>query len=156
MSRVYRLSCASDPDAEAGEEEDEAATDVAFAGGWFHTGDAAVWRENGYVQITDRLKDVIISGGENVSSVEVENTIYEHEAVAAAAVVARPDDRWGEVPAAFVELKSGSSATEEEIIAFCRERLAGFKTPKSVVFGELPNTSTGKIQKFLLRERARS
>ncbi len=136
--------------------KDQAETDKAFAGGWFHSGDAAVWRENGYIQITDRLKDVIISGGENVSSVEVENTLYKHPAVLAAGVVAKPDEKWGEVPMAFIELKPDHEATAEEIIAFCRERLAGFKTPKAVEFGELPKTSTGKIQKFLLRDKARS
>jgi fatty-acyl-CoA synthase len=137
--------------------KDQAETDKAFDGGWFHTGDAAVWRENGYIQIKDRLKDVIISGGENISSVEVENTLYKHPAVLAAGVVAKAHEKWGEVPAAFVELKPGhDSVTEEEIIAFCREHLAGFKTPKSVVFGELPKTSTGKIQKFILRENARA
>ncbi|MFT7476207.1 MAG: fatty-acyl-CoA synthase [Verrucomicrobiales bacterium] len=135
--------------------KDPEATEKAFDGGWFHSGDGAVWRDNGYVQIKDRLKDVIISGGENVSSVEVENTLYKHPAVLAAGVVARPDEKWGEVPMAFIELKPGASATEEEITAFCREQLAGFKTPKAVVFGELPKTSTGKIQKFILRERAR-
>ena len=128
----------------------------SFAGGWFHSGDIAVCHPDGYIQIKDRLKDVIISGGENVSSVEVENTLYKHPAVLAAGVVARPHDKWGEVPMAFIELKEGHEAIEDEIIAFCRERLAGFKTPKSVVFGELPKTSTGKIQKFVLRERARA
>ena len=135
--------------------KDQAATDKAFAGGWFHSGDGAVWHENGYVQIKDRLKDVIISGGENVSSVEVENTLYKHPAVLAAGVVAKPDEKWGEVPMAFIELKPGADATAEEIITFCREQLAGFKTPKAVEFGELPKTSTGKIQKFILREQAR-
>ncbi len=135
--------------------KDQAATDNAFAGGWFHSGDGAVWRDNGYIQIKDRLKDVIISGGENVSSVEVENTLYKHPAVLAAGVVAKPDDKWGEVPMAFIELKPDAEATAEEIIAFCRDHLAGFKTPKVVEFAELPKTSTGKIQKFLLRERAR-
>ncbi len=128
------------------------ATDEAFAGGWFHTGDLAVQHPDGYVQIKDRLKDIIISGGENVSSVEVENILYKHEAVAAAAVVARADDKWGEVPCAFIELKEGASPTEAEIIAHCRSHLAGFKCPKSVVFMELPKTSTGKIQKFELRK----
>jgi len=136
--------------------KDQAATDKAFEGGWFHSGDAAVWRHNGYMQIKDRLKDVIISGGENVSSVEVENTLYKHPAVLAAGVVAKPDEKWGEVPMAFVELKDGQSVDAEEIMAFCREHLAGFKTPKHVEFGELPKTSTGKIQKFLLREKARA
>ncbi|WP_282608795.1 acyl-CoA synthetase [Pelagibius sp. Alg239-R121] len=130
-------------------------TDEAFVDGWFRTGDAAVWHDNGYIQIKDRLKDVIISGGENVSSVEVEGVLYRHPAVAAAAVVAKPDDKWGEVPCAFIELKVGESLTEEELIGFCRERMAGFKRPKKVVFGELPKTATGKIQKFVLREKAR-
>jgi fatty-acyl-CoA synthase len=129
------------------------ATAEAFQDGWFRSGDAAVWRDNGYIQIRDRLKDVIISGGENVSSVEVEGVLYRHPAVAAAAVVAHPDDKWGEVPWAFVELKSDQAASEAELIAFCREQLAGFKTPKQVVFGELPKTATGKIQKFLLRKQ---
>lgn len=136
--------------------KDPEATAKAFEGGWFHSGDGAVWHDNGYVQIKDRLKDVIISGGENVSSVEVENMLYRHPAVLAAGVVARPDEKWGEVPMAFIELKPDHDATEEEIVAFCREHLAGFKTPKAVEFGELPKTSTGKIQKFVLRERARS
>ncbi|MGI9607364.1 MAG: acyl-CoA synthetase [Acidimicrobiales bacterium] len=136
--------------------KDQASTGAAFAGGWFHSGDAAVWRDNGYIQITDRLKDVIISGGENVSSVEVENILYKHPAVLAAGVVAKPDEKWGEVPMAFVELKPDHDATADEVIAFCREHLAGFKTPKAVEFGVLPKTSTGKIQKFLLREKARS
>ncbi|MBL4614579.1 MAG: AMP-binding protein, partial [Magnetovibrio sp.] len=131
------------------------ATDEAFVDGWFRTGDAAVWHDNGYIQIKDRLKDVIISGGENVSSVEVEGIIYRHPAVAAAAVVAKPDDKWGEVPCAFVELKDNAELSETELIEFCRERMAGFKRPKHVVFGELPKTSTGKIQKFVLRERGR-
>ena len=127
----------------------------AFDQGWFHSADAAVWRENGYIQIRDRLKDVIISGGENVSSVEVENTLYKHPAIAAAAVVAMPDEKWGEVPCAFVELKADQDETEQAIIEFSRERLAGFKTPKKVVFGELPKTATGKIQKFILRGTVR-
>ncbi|WP_281825415.1 AMP-binding protein [Jannaschia rubra] len=131
------------------------ATAEAFAGGWFRTGDLGVRHADGYVQIRDRAKDIIISGGENVSSVEVENVLMHHDAVSLCAVVARPDDRWGEVPCAFVELRDGATATEEEIIAFARARLAGFKTPKAVVFGPLPKTSTGKIQKFTLRDRAR-
>lgn len=135
--------------------KDAEETAKAFAGGWFHSGDGAVWRDNGYIQIKDRLKDVIISGGENVSSVEVENALYKHPAVLAAGIVAKPDEKWGEVPMAFIELKPGMDATEDEIRTFCREQLAGFKTPKSVEFGELPKTSTGKIQKFILRERAR-
>ena len=132
------------------------ATEEAFAGGWFHSGDLAVVHPNGYMQIKDRLKDIIISGGENISSVEVEGVIYRHAAVAAAAVVARPDEKWGETPCAFVELKEGAAASEEEIVAFCREHLAGFKAPKRVVFGELPKTSTGKIEKYKLRQTARS
>ncbi|MFK8030652.1 MAG: AMP-binding protein [Gammaproteobacteria bacterium] len=135
--------------------KDPAATAAAFKNGWFRSGDAAVWRQNGYMQIRDRLKDVIISGGENISSVEVEGVLYRHEAVAAAAVVAMPHEKWGEVPCAFVELKPGCSALESDIIAFCREHLAGFKTPKRVEFGELPKTATGKIQKFLLRQKIR-
>lgn len=127
------------------------ATEEAFKGGWFHTGDLAVEHPDGYVQIKDRLKDIIISGGENVSSVEIENILYKHQSVAAAAVVAKPDDQWGEVPCAFIELKPGAMSTQAEIIAHCREHLAGFKCPKSVVFTELPKTSTGKIQKFILR-----
>jgi fatty-acyl-CoA synthase len=109
---------------------------------------------NGYVQIRDRLKDVIISGGENVSSVEVEGVLYRHPDVQAAAVVAKPDETWGEVPCAFVELRAGAGTSEDDILGFCKEQLAGFKRPKSVVFGELPKTSTGKIQKFLLRKMA--
>ncbi len=132
------------------------ATTEAFAGGYFHSGDIAFQHPDGYIKITDRLKDVIISGGENVSSVEVEGALMHHPAVLLAAVVARPDEKWGETPCAFVELKPGASATEAELIAFCRDRLAGFKTPKTIVFQELPKTSTGKIQKFVLREIARS
>ena len=132
------------------------ASHEAFAGGWFHTGDLGVLQPDDYVKIKDRAKDVIISGGENISSLEVEDAIHHHPAVFAAAVVARPDHKWGEVPCAFVELKSGASATEEEIIAHCRTKLAHFKAPKSVVFGPLPKTSTGKIQKFVLRERVHS
>jgi fatty-acyl-CoA synthase len=135
--------------------KDLEATRAAFDRGWFHSGDAAVWHDHGYIQIQDRLKDVIISGGENVSSVEVEGVLYRHHAVAAAAIVAQPHDKWGEVPCAFVELKPDSETSQDELIAFCREHLAGFKTPKRVIFGELPKTATGKIQKFLLRERAR-
>jgi fatty-acyl-CoA synthase len=131
------------------------ATEAAFAGGWFHSGDLAVQHPDGHIQIVDRAKDIIISGGENVSSVEVEGTLMHHPAVSLAAVVAGPDDHWGEVPCAFVELRDGAEPDEDAIIAFVRERLAGFKTPKRVVFGELPKTATGKIQKFVLRERAR-
>ncbi len=135
--------------------KDGEATARAFAGGWFHTGDLAVKYPDGYVQLKDRSKDIIISGGENISSIEVEDTLYRHPAVALAAVVARPDEKWGEVPCAFVELKPGMRATEAELIAFCREHLAGFKTPKQVVFAELPRTSTGKIQKHVLRGQVR-
>ncbi|MEQ9491823.1 MAG: acyl-CoA synthetase [Alphaproteobacteria bacterium] len=132
------------------------ATAESFKGGWFRTGDGAVWHQNGYIQIKDRLKDVIISGGENISSVEVEGILYRHPAVAAAAVVAKQDDKWGEVPCAFIELKPGQNPGEDDIIAFCREHMAGFKRPKMVIFGEIPKTATGKIQKFILREKARS
>ncbi|MBC7132007.1 MAG: AMP-binding protein [Roseovarius sp.] len=131
------------------------ATREAFRGGWFHSGDIAVQSPDGYLRIVDRAKDIIISGGENISSVEVEGVLMRHPAVLLCAVVAKPDAKWGEVPCAFVELKDGAMATEAEIIAFARERLAGFKTPKSVVFRELPKTSTGKIQKFELRQIAR-
>ncbi|MFO1117802.1 MAG: acyl-CoA synthetase [Beijerinckiaceae bacterium] len=132
------------------------ATDAAFAGGWFHSGDLGVKYPDGYVQLKDRSKDIIISGGENISSIEVEDALFKHPAVAQAAVVAKPDDKWGETPCAFVELKSGASATEEELIEWCRTLLARFKCPKNVVFTELPKTSTGKIQKFVLRERAKA
>ncbi|MEM9640637.1 MAG: AMP-binding protein [Pseudomonadota bacterium] len=135
--------------------KDPEATAAAFDGGWFWSGDAAVLHDRGYVQIKDRLKDVIISGGENISSVEVENTLHRHPAVQIAAVVAMPHEKWGEAPCAFVELRPGNSATEGDIQAFCRSHLAGFKTPKAVVFEELPKTATGKIQKFILRERAK-
>ena len=132
------------------------ATEEAFAGGWFHTGDLGVLHPDGYVKITDRSKDVIISGGENISSIEVEDALHRHPAVLTAAVVALPDAKWGEVPCAFVELKGGSTVSEPELIEFCRPLLARFKVPKCIVFGELPKTSTGKIQKFMLRERVRS
>jgi fatty-acyl-CoA synthase len=136
------------------------ATAQAFDGGWFHTGDVAVVHPDGYIQITDRSKDVIISGGENISSVEVEDVLHRHPRVLHAAVVAQPDDKWGEVPCAFIELKPATPAqapTEAEIIAFCRERLAHFKAPRRVVFmAALPKTGTGKIQKFKLREAAGS
>jgi fatty-acyl-CoA synthase len=132
------------------------ATKEAFEGGWFHSGDLAVMQPDGYVKIKDRSKDVIISGGENISSIEVEDVLYRHAAVMAAAVVAQPDPKWGETPCAFVELKTGASATEAEIIEFCRANMARFKAPKRVVFGTLPKTSTGKIQKFVLREQAKS
>jgi fatty-acyl-CoA synthase len=129
------------------------ATSEAFAGGWFHTGDLAVLDPDGYVKIKDRSKDIIISGGENISSIEVEDVLYRHPAVLVAAVVAKPDEKWGETPCAFVELRSGATVTAEEIIAHCKTQLAGFKVPRDVVFGELPKTSTGKIQKFELRKR---
>jgi fatty-acyl-CoA synthase len=132
------------------------ATAESFHGGWYHTGDLAVMQPDGYVKIKDRSKDVIISGGENISSVEVEDVLYRHAAVMAVAVVAQPDPKWGEVPCAFVELKEGAGTTEAELIGFCRERMARFKVPKKVVFGPLPKTSTGKIQKFILREKAKS
>jgi fatty-acyl-CoA synthase len=132
------------------------ATATAFAGGWFHSGDLAVREPDGYVKIKDRAKDVIISGGENISSVEVEDVLYRHPAVAFVGVVARPDEKWGETPVAYVELKPGIQATEEELIQYCRANLAGFKTPRAVIFDVVPRTSTGKIQKNLLRERARS
>ena len=131
------------------------ATQEAFEGGYFHSGDIAVQHPDGYLQIADRAKDIIISGGENISSVEVEGVLMRHPAVLLCAVVAKPDEKWGEVPCAFVELKDGARADEPDLIAFARERLAGFKTPKSVVFQELPKTSTGKIQKFELRQIAR-
>jgi fatty-acyl-CoA synthase len=130
-------------------------TDAAFRGGWFHTGDLGVMHPDGYVQLKDRSKDIIISGGENISSIEVEDALYKHPAVQAAAVVAKPDDKWGETPCAFVELKPGASATSEDIIAHCKQNLAGYKVPRHVVFGEVPKTSTGKIQKFRLREIAK-
>ena len=134
----------------------EKATREAFAGGWFHTGDLGVMQPDGYVKIKDRAKDIIISGGENISSLEVEDVLYRHPAVMAAAVVAQPDPRWGEVPCAFVELKEGAQVTEAGLIEHCRARLAHFKVPKRVVFGALPKTSTGKIQKFVLREQVKS
>jgi fatty-acyl-CoA synthase len=131
------------------------ATRESLDRGWFHSGDLAVLHPNGYIQIKDRSKDIIISGGENISTLEVESVLYQHPAVLEAAVVARPDQKWGETPCAFVTLKSGRAATADEIIAFTRQRLAHFKCPKTVVFTELPKTSTGKIQKFVLRERAK-
>jgi fatty-acyl-CoA synthase len=133
-----------------------AATEEAFRGGWFRSGDLAVMQPDGYVKIRDRSKDVIISGGENISSQEVEDVLHGHPSVMLAAVVAQPDARWGETPCAFIELKEGAAASEDEIVEFCRTRMARFKVPKAVIFGPLPRTSTGKIQKFLLRERARS
>ncbi|MBS2014189.1 MAG: acyl-CoA synthetase [Deltaproteobacteria bacterium] len=132
------------------------ATEEAFAGGWFHSGDLAVLHPDGYVKIKDRSKDIIISGGENISSLEVEDALYRHPSVMAAAVVAKPDPKWGETPCAFIELRPGTSATPEEIVVHCKKLLAGFKVPRAVVFGELPRTSTGKIQKFELRARVGS
>ncbi len=136
--------------------KNDKATREAFAGGWFHTGDLGVLDEHGYVIIKDRSKDIIISGGENISSVEVEDVLYKHPAVLFAAVVAKPDPKWGEVPCAFVELKDNARVTEAEIITFCRSHMSGFKTPKAVVFGPIPKTSTGKIQKFMLRNQVHS
>ena len=132
------------------------ATQEALAGGWFHSGDLAVQYPDGYIKIKDRSKDIIISGGENISSIEVEDVLYRHPAVLAAAVVAKPDERWGETPCAFVELKANASVTAAEIVAHCKQHLAGFKVPRAVEFGELPKTSTGKIQKFELRKRVGS
>jgi fatty-acyl-CoA synthase len=132
------------------------ATADAFAGGWFHSGDIGVLHPDGYIQLKDRSKDIIISGGENISSIEVEDVLYKHPAVAAAAVVAKPDEKWGETPCAFIELKPGTEATADELIKWCRERLARFKVPRHVVFAEIPKTSTGKIQKFKLREMAKA
>ncbi|WP_420588409.1 acyl-CoA synthetase [Bacterioplanoides sp.] len=131
------------------------ATEESFTGDWFHTGDLAVWHEDGYVEIKDRSKDIIISGGENISSIEVEDVLYRHPQVEEAAVVAKPDDKWGETPCAFIKLKEGAKTTAEEITAFCRDNMAHFKAPRYVVFGDLPKTSTGKIQKFILREQSK-
>jgi 3-(methylthio)propionyl---CoA ligase len=136
--------------------KDAKASAEAFAGGWMHTGDLAVWHPSHYVEIKDRKKDIIISGGENISSVEVEIALYKHPATQLAAVVARPDEKWGETPCAFVQLKPGASATEDELIDWCRQNLARFKIPKKVVFGPVPTTATGKIQKYVLRERAKA
>ncbi len=127
----------------------------AFAGGWFHSGDLGVVHPDGYVQLKDRSKDIIISGGENISSIEVEDALFKHPAVQLAAVVAKPDEKWGETPCAFVELKPGASATADELIAWCRSHLASYKCPRHVVFAEIPKTSTGKVQKFKLRERVK-
>jgi fatty-acyl-CoA synthase len=132
------------------------ATEEAFAGGWFHTGDLAVAHPDGYIEIKDRSKDIIISGGENISTIEVEDVLYRHPAVMEAAVVARPDAQWGETPCAFVTLKDGAAAEVADIIGFCRQHLAHFKAPRHVIFGPLPKTSTGKIQKFVLRDRAKA
>jgi fatty-acyl-CoA synthase len=131
------------------------ATEEAFAGGWFHSGDLGVMHPDGYIELKDRSKDIIISGGENISTIEVEDVLYRHPAVVEAAVVARTDPMWGETPCAFVTLKPETEASAEDIIAFCRTHLARFKAPRTVIFGPLPKTSTGKIQKFMLRERAK-
>ena len=135
--------------------KNKSASEKAFAGGWFHSGDLGVMHPDGYIQLKDRSKDIIISGGENISSIEVEDALYKHPAVAAAAVVAKPDEKWGETPCAFVELKPGQQATSEDLISWCREHLASYKCPRYLVFAELPKTSTGKIQKFRLREMAK-
>jgi fatty-acyl-CoA synthase len=135
--------------------KNKAATEKAFAGGWFHSGDLGVKHPDGYIQLKDRSKDIIISGGENISSIEVEDALFQHPAVQLAAVVARPDEKWGETPCAFVELKPGVEATGEELMSWCRDRLARYKCPRHVVFIDIPKTSTGKVQKFVLRERAR-
>jgi fatty-acyl-CoA synthase len=134
---------------------DEAATAEAFRGGWFHSGDLAVMHPDGYIEIRDRAKDIIISGGENISTIEVEKALVRHPDVLEAAVVAKPDEKWGERPMAFVTLRPGAGLTAEELIAFSRETLPGFKAPSAIEFGELPKTSTGKVKKFELRERAR-
>ena len=136
--------------------KNSAATDEAFGGGWFHTGDLGVKHPDGYIELRDRSKDIIISGGENISTIEVEAVLFQHPAVLEAAVVARPSEKWGETPCAFVTLKPGEGASEADLIAFCRSKLAGFKVPKDVIFRELPKTSTGKVQKFVLRDLARS
>jgi fatty-acyl-CoA synthase len=136
--------------------KNKASTLKAFEGGWFHTGDIGVMYPDGYIQLKDRSKDIIISGGENISSIEVEEALYKHPAVSAAAVVAKPDTKWGETPCAFVELKPGTTATAEELVAWCRKHLAGYKVPRTVVFAEIPKTSTGKIQKFKLRDMAKA
>jgi fatty-acyl-CoA synthase len=135
--------------------KNKSATAKAFEGGWFHSGDLGVMHPDGYIQLKDRSKDIIISGGENISSIEVEDALYKHPAVLAAAVVAKPDDKWGETPCAFVELRPGQSATPDELVQWCRKNLASYKCPRYVVFAELPKTSTGKIQKFKLREMAK-
>src|ERR1051326_5115086 len=132
-----------------------AATEEAFAGGWFHSGDLGVMHPDGYIEIKDRSKDIIISGGENISTIEIEDVLYRHPAVMEAAVVARPDPQWGETPCAFVTLKEGAMAEAAEILQFCRQHLAHFKQPRHVFVAPLPKTSTGKIQKFVLRERAK-
>ncbi|MGC2630292.1 MAG: AMP-binding protein, partial [Rhodomicrobium sp.] len=136
--------------------KNEAATEEAFAGGWFHSGDLGVMYPDGYIQLKDRSKDIIISGGENISSIELEDVLYKHPAVQAASVVAKPDIKWGETPCAFIELKPGHDLTAAEIVAYCREHVAHYKAPRFVVFGDLPKTSTGKVQKYILREKAKA
>jgi fatty-acyl-CoA synthase len=132
--------------------KNKAATEAAFADGWFHSGDLGVIHPDGYIQLKDRSKDIIISGGENISSIEVEDALYKHPAVSVVAVVAKPDDKWGETPCAFVELKPGTSASADDLIAWCRKNLAPYKIPRTIVFAEIPKTSTGKLQKFKLRD----
>ncbi|XP_042055748.1 probable CoA ligase CCL13 [Salvia splendens] len=136
--------------------KDVKATEEAFAGGWFRSGDLGVKHDNGYIEVKDRLKDVVISGGENISTVEVETVLYRHPAILEAAVVGRPDDHWGQTPCAFVKLKEGFEVSRDEIIEFCRERLPHYMAPKTVIFEDIPKTSTGKIQKFILREKAKA
>ena len=136
--------------------KNKSSTEKAFAGGWFHTGDIGVMHADGYIQLKDRSKDIIISGGENISSIEVEDALYKHPAVATAAVVAKPDDKWGETPCAFVELKPGQTATADELMQWCKKNLAGYKVPRHVIFADIPKTSTGKIQKFKLREMTKA
>jgi fatty-acyl-CoA synthase len=135
--------------------KNQRASAAAFAGGWFHSGDLGVIHPDGYVQLKDRSKDIIISGGENISSIEVEDALYKHPAVQVVAVVAKPDEKWGETPCAFVELKTGTSASADELIAWCRDHLAAYKCPRHIVFAEIPKTSTGKLQKFKLREQVK-
>jgi 3-(methylthio)propionyl---CoA ligase len=131
------------------------ATEAAFAGGWFHSGDLGVVHPDGYIQLKDRSKDIIISGGENISSIEVEDALYKHPKVAAAAVVAKPDEKWGETPCAFIELKPGETVSATDLIEWCRNNLAHYKVPRHIIFADIPKTSTGKIQKFKLREMAK-
>jgi len=132
------------------------ATQQALAGGWFHSGDLGVKHSDGYIQLKDRSKDIIISGGENISSIEVEDALYKHPAVQAVAVVAKPDEKWGETPCAFIELKPGREASAEELVTWCRSNLAHYKVPRHIVFAEIPKTSTGKVQKFKLRDAAKA
>lgn len=136
--------------------KDLEATEEAFKGGWFRSGDLAVKHPDGYIEVKDRLKDIIISGGENISTIEVETVLYGHPAVLEAAVVAKPDDHWGQTPCAFVKLKEGFNVSAEDIIKFCRDHLPHYMAPRTVVFEDLPRTSTGKVQKFILREKAKA